>query len=337
MKNYLNNRQQLVKIDSHKSTLKNINCGVPQGSILGPLLFLIYINDLPQSLQSSIAIMYADDTNIFHSGETIQEIEASLNRELQSLTLWLRANKLSLNLSKTHLMLFSLKNSLKNTQLQIKIDNTILKTETTTRFLGVIIDNNLNWSQHIAHIANKFSKSLGLLKIASSVLNRKTLKMLYYSFLHPYLHYCILIWGNAADIHINRLTLLQKRAIRTISHADFLAHTNELFAQHKILKLVDLYKQRLAIFTFKLYKHLFPQSFTDHFLSPLIQHSHSTRSRTYQLVNIPQCRTSLKQKTLKHSSSRFHNEFLIPNDLLSLNNISNIKFKMQRHFLLTYS
>ena len=235
--------------------MKDILCGVPQGSILGPLLFLIYINDLPNALRSSFPIMYADDTNIFYSGKSLTDIENSLNSDLTTLSNWLSVNKLSLNLNKTHSMLFTLNNRLKNYKPNIKINDTEIESLNSTTFLGVVIDQNFTWSKHISHLANKISKAVGIIKKASHAFNKATLRMLFYSFIQPYFNYCLLIWGNAADIHLNKLILLQKRAIRLISNAQFLDHTAPLFAQQNILKLKDLYQQRCAVFSYKIYSH----------------------------------------------------------------------------------
>ena len=330
LKSYLTDRKQAVTISSFKSSLKDIVCGVPQGSILGPLLFIIYINDLPNALQTSFPIMYADDTNIFYSGKSLAEIERSLNKDLQTLSNWLSVNKLSLNLTKTHTMLFTLNNRLKQYKPQIKIDNTEIESTTSTTFLGVIIDQNFSWSKHLTHLANKISKAIGILKKASHAFNKATLRTLYYSFVHPYFNYCVLIWGNAANIHLNKLTLLQKRAIRIISQAQFLEHTTPLFASQKILKMEDLYKQRCALFTYKTYSHQFPTTFANDFKMTALDHTHNTRSRSHGTLNTPAYRTSLKQKSLKYQAVKLYNEFLLPNNyhaISSINVLKNILFK----------
>lgn len=332
----MNNRKQTVTISSVKSSFKEISCGVPQGSILGPLLFLIYINDLPNALRFSFPIMYADDTNIFYSGKNLTEIENSLNNDLHTLSNWLSANKLSLNLSKTHTMLFTLNNRLKNYKPLIKINNTEIDCSTSTTFLGVIIDQNFTWSKYLTHLSSKISKSIGIIKKASHAFNKATLRMLYYSFLQPYFNYCILIWGNAADIHLNKLILLQKRAIRIISRVQYLEHTTNLFSQLKILKLKDLYQQRCALFTYKLYSNQFPAPFTNDFAMTVLSHSHNTRARTLRYINIPTYRTTLKQKTLKYQSSKLYNDFLLPNNFHSFNSTNSLKNALFKQFHLNY-
>ena len=337
LKSYLNNRKQTVTISSFKSPLKNTLCGVPQGSILGPLLFLIYINDLPNALTSSFPIMYADDTNIFYSGKSLTEIENSLNSDLTTLSNWLSANKLSLNLNKTHSMLFTLNNRLKSYKPKIKINNSQIESINSTTFLGVIIDQNFSWSKHISHLTNKLSKAIGILKKASHAFNKSTLRMLYHSFLQPYFNYCILIWGNAADIHLNKLNLLQRRAIRIISNAQFLDHTTPLFAQQNILKLKDLYYQRCAMFTYKIYSHQFPTSFSNEFKMTVLNHNHNTRALSQGSLNIPAHRTTLKQKTLKYKSIKLYNEFLRPNNYHIITSIASLNKILHKRLISSYA
>jgi hypothetical protein len=258
--------------------------------------------------------MYADDTNIFYSGKNLTEIERALNNDLAILSNWLAVNKLSLNLNKTHTILFTLNNRLKQYKPQIKINNAEIESVTSTTFLGVIIDQNFSWSRHLVHLANKISKAIGILKKASHAFNKTTLRTLYYSFVQPYFNYCILIWGNAADIHLNKLTILQKRAIRTVCRTQFLEHTTPLFASQKILKLKDLYRQRCALFTYKIYSHQFPATFSIDFEMTALNHTHNTRSLTHGALNTPAYRTTFKQKTLKYQSVRLYNKFLLPNN-----------------------
>lgn len=333
LKSYLTNRQQSVGIEDIKSSFKQIKCGVPQGSNLGPLLFLIYINDLPNTLNSSFPIMYADDTNIFSAGSNINEIENNLNRDLASLELWLRANKLTLNLNKTYSIFFTLNNSNKTYKPTVKINNVILECVTTTNFLGVRIDQDLSWSSHISHVANKISKSIGILKKIAKYVNNSTLRLLYFSFIHPYFNYCLLIWGNAAQVHMNRLFLLQKRAIRIISRSHFLAHTSVLFLSLNVLKIADLFYFRCSIFSYKLYNNQLPTSFLNVFKLNTISHSHVTRALALSSLNIPFCRTVLKQKSLKTTLAKLYNSFLIPNSLNTMNSIFLVK-KFTLNYLL---
>ena len=157
---YLSNREQFVKIGESNSSLCRIKCGVPQGSILGPILFLIYINDLNQISTIIKTIMFADDTNLFLSGKNISDIEKQFNKELIILTEWFNSNLLSLNIKKTSYIVFSNK---RNINVNLLLSGVQISRVDDTRFLGVVISSNLSWNKHIDVIVSKISKTVGLL------------------------------------------------------------------------------------------------------------------------------------------------------------------------------
>ena len=182
-KSYLTNRRQFVTYNGMVSKTKCITCCVPQGSILGPLLFLIYINDLYNVCCASIPILFADDTNLFYSGSHVDALVQNINDELLNISKWLKAKMLSLNIKKTHFIIFHRKKTC--------VSN--LKYKLTTRIskryikLGVIIDCKLSWKYHIALVSGKLSRSIGMISKARECLNRKSLLTLYHSFVYPYL------------------------------------------------------------------------------------------------------------------------------------------------------
>ena len=237
-------RKQYVVIDDHSSDLLDMTCGVPQGSVLGPILFIIYINDICNVSDVVKCVLFADDTNIFCSERNLTDLQLTLNRELGKLFLWFSVNKLSLNLSKTNYILF--RNRSADTDLNNICINTINVTRVqSSKFLGIIIDENLNWKPHIQLVKSKLSKTLSIIYKASKLINYEGMVTLYCSLFLPYLTYCCEIWGNTYATNVN--------CIYVIHHEERLAHTNCLFKQMHSLKFHDLVKYRTAIVMFKLY------------------------------------------------------------------------------------
>ena len=185
---YLRGRQQYVTYNGVSSMKNTISCGVPHGSILGPLLFLLYINDLSAACKFFSPILFAVVTNLFFSGTNMEIMEKEINEELIHISLWLKINKLSLNVKKTHYMVFTKSRIIHD--LNIKIDNESIDEIEKTKFLGVIIDNKLNWEENIAYIAGKLSRGIGMIIKARHYLNKDALLSLYYGFIYPYLTYC---------------------------------------------------------------------------------------------------------------------------------------------------
>ena len=155
---YLSSRVQYVTYNSIKSERETIKCGVPQGSILGPLLFLIYINDLATVSRNSLPILFADDTNIFSTGKNLNELRESLNEDLVNIEEWLRCNRLSLNVLKTNYMIFTTKNKLSH-DVDIFVNNVRIERVYVTKFLGVQIDSKLKWKNHIEYTCKKIQNA----------------------------------------------------------------------------------------------------------------------------------------------------------------------------------
>ena len=159
-KSYLKNRLQRCNVNNHLSSATPLNCGVPQGSIIGPLLFLIYINDLPNCLSLGFPRMYADDTNVTFAASDMLGLETQINTELKSINLWLRANKLSLNVAKTEFMVISSRQklqSLDDKTININEEGVQINRTDHSKALGLNIDENLSWKEHIHEISKKKS------------------------------------------------------------------------------------------------------------------------------------------------------------------------------------
>ena len=195
-------------------------CDVPQGSILGPLLFLIFINDLCHSTPLLEAILFADDTNLFYSHNNVKELFRTMNAELSHLNDWFCANKLSLTTDKTKYVLLHKAKSKDNLPLVLPdlfINNVKIKSENSLKFLGVMIDENLTWKTDVKLVENNISKSIGLLFKASRSLNSKSLQSIYLALVHPYINYANIARVSTNKTYLNRILGKQEQVARIMS------------------------------------------------------------------------------------------------------------------------
>ena len=194
-KSYLNNRKQYVSINGFNSELNDIKCGVRHSSVLGPLLFLLYINDLHASIRFSKVHHFADDTNLLHFSSSIKLLNKQINCDLKHLVNWLNANKISLNISKTELVLFKpLKKELDH-ELKIKLNGKKLYPTSSVKYLGVKIDSNLNWKEHMNSIAVKLNRANAVLSKLKVYVSFSILKSIYYSIFESNLNYGNIVWA----------------------------------------------------------------------------------------------------------------------------------------------
>ena len=203
-----NNMLNTITLNSIQNTITHV---VPQGSILGPFLFIIYMIDFSRSSDLLFSILFADDTLVFIEGTNFENISKMLNTELEKANLWLKTNTLTINTKKTHYMMFHRTQIIHNTNIKILIDNIIVDHINNTKCLGVIIDIKLNWAAHIHYIKSKISNILVFLLKIRKFLQNNTMRKMYFTFIYPYLIYCIEVWGNAQHTHLDPLIKIQKK------------------------------------------------------------------------------------------------------------------------------
>ena len=330
-KSYLYNRKQCVVSDNNKySDLLEIKCGVPQGSILGPLLFLIYINDLPKALKKLDVIMFADDTNLFYSSPSISDLYESMNTDLENLNIWFKVNKLSLNIKKTKYILFHsnrLKKYIPDTLPSLQIDNINIKRTEITKFLGIIIDEKLNWKAHINLVNTKISKSIGILYRAKPMLSQDNLKILFFSYIQSYLTYANIAWGSTHKSKLNSLYIHQKHASRLIYNKDKFTHADPLLKNLNALNIyqINIYQNTLFMLKFKL--GLVPTYFTDSFF-----YINANRYITRGTGNftLPLKKTKFSQFSIVYRGPYLYNKIIPQNiELTKMDNLFALKKKLK--------
>uniref|UniRef100_A0A3B3B509 Reverse transcriptase domain-containing protein n=1 Tax=Oryzias melastigma TaxID=30732 RepID=A0A3B3B509_ORYME len=300
IKSYLTNRRQYVQLGDVCSSEMNIISGVPQGSVLGPKLFILFINDLCSVSQAMKMVLFADDTNIFCSGENLNELLNLATKEMKKIKAWFDCNNLAFNLDKTKIMVFG---NNKNELIQFEINGVKVEVVHENRFLGVIIDDKMSWKPHIKQIQNKVSRSLAILNNVKHLLNYKSLHMLYCSLILPYFSYCAEIWGNNYITSIKPLIVLQKRAIRVIHKAGYYDHTHPLFTHSKLLKLKDLVNYLTAQIMHKAQNKMLPNNIQKLFTSR--DGGYSLRGQFRFKINIT--RTRRKQFCISFCGARLWN------------------------------
>ena len=257
-KSYLGNRQQCTDIEGTLSSMSVIKCGVPQGSILGPFLFLIYINDIVNSSSILKFTLFADDTTIFFSSKPSPALQGTFNTELNNVNNWLNCNKLSLNIDKSCYLKFSLLPPSSN--ITLKMANKPLLKKRVTKYLGVLIDDKLLWKDHIQHINLKIRKGIGMLGKLKEIVTKSTLRTIYFSFVFPYLDYNLLNWSSAYPTNLNCLKISNKKDVRTILSKKGRDHAAPLFKELDILPLDEMIKLKRGTFMWKLDRYLLPQN-----------------------------------------------------------------------------
>ena len=242
-RSYLHNRKQCCNINSYNSSVKTIKYGVPQGSILGPLLFIICMNDVPKCVDNAHITMHADDTSSSTTVETCDDIKEKVIPDFFSVIDWLKANKLSLNAVKTEFMLLGSAPSFLSfeTLLAIRVGDSLIRRANCTKYLGIIVDETLSWDMHIDHISKKVKRNLGVMKHLKNCVPSQSLIMLYRTIVEPYFRYCSTTWGKCGKTLLDKLQTLQNRAARIVRGVKFEeADHNQLLRSLKWLSIRSL-------------------------------------------------------------------------------------------------
>ena len=281
---YLTNRKQVVDISGNLSETLAITIGVLQGSTLGPTLFLIYINDLPYST-ILLTLMFADDTFCADSDHNLANLINRANIEIKKIAKWFRANKMAANVTKTKYVIFHAKGKPVNLgDLQLLYDDNDNDINTNPqlispieriynshpnkdlqayKLLGIYLDENLSFNYHINLLINKLNRSLYCINRSKNFLTKKALLTLYFALIHSHLNYCPTIVSCANKNLINKITLLQKKAIRVITKSNYNAHTGPLFKSLNILTYESIILQAKLSFMHSVFHNYAPKSFNN--------------------------------------------------------------------------
>ena len=321
LKTYLSNRTQQTEINGVLSDKGIIKHGVPQGSVLGPLLFLLYINDISESSNILKFFLFADDTTVFYSDQTNDDTENILNRELSKVSDWLAANKLSLNVKKSNFLHFHHLKCKKQT-INLKLNDIKVDEKAVTKYLGVLIDNKLNWKSHIEHVKTKLSRGNGMISRIRYYVNEKCLLNLYYSFIYSHINYNLLNWTSTSPSLINSINLKVKQSVRLISFKNKYEHTNPLFLTLKILPFNDMIKYKQGSFLWKISNGYICSPLSEIFTKNL---------RNPLRFNIPNPTCTQDKHKIVYSSTKYWNS--LPVGMRKSSTINSFNEKHKKHLL----
>lgn len=304
---YLSDRYQKVTVGNSESSKQLITHGIPQGSTLGPLLFLLYINDITNSSEKLSFRLFADDTNIFFSSSDPKELERTINAELIKVKNWCNVNKLSINFTKTNFMIVKSVRKRLNMPIDIvlpdKNGSTFhLKQKDHIKYLGVLLDDKINWQYHIASVCSRVARNTGIFYKLRHFLTPTQLRQIYHNLIYPHISYAIVAWGSAYKTNINQLQVKQNHLARVIFF-EVLYGKNTPSAL-PLLNLLDLltvnnvYQFQALKFIHNWHKQNLPPIFNNSFHYAKNVHSYNTRYASQNNLYKSRFRTNMGKQSI---------------------------------------
>ena len=249
---YLANRKQFVTYNNCSSETRRVDFGVPQGGVVSPLLFLVYINDIVNCSNLIGCVLYADDTNLYLSSNKIDDLYLRANHALSNFKNWFDSNKLSLNADKTKYMIFHRKQrQLPSCIHKLYLDNLEVEKVNYAKFLGVVLDPHLSWNCHIANLSRKLSKYVPILYRIRNLCTPRSLKLIYNCLIYSNLIYCNSVWGYCKSVALNPLIVIHKKIVRALAGVGYNHHTTEIFNDLSFLNIRKINEYMVGIFTYK--------------------------------------------------------------------------------------
>ena len=330
---YLQSRQQVIDSGKGLSTPAYIKSGVPQGSILGPTLFLIFINDLPLHMEYCDIDLFADDATFHANGTTKSEVEPKLQTDGNNSKSWAKHHKMQIHYDKTSCMTLGSRHRTQNeaSKLDITIDGNEIKQVDKQKLLGVYIDENLLWTTHIDYLCSTISTKISLLKQLSTYVPVKVQKLFYQGYILPLIDYGSNTWGSTSKLNIERLSKLQKRAARIILKADFDTPSSEMFNELGWSTIENRHNYNKAVLTYKALNDLTPE-YISNLLKPTFEtHNRNLRSATNGSLSVPRSRTSLFDRSFSATAPKLWNS--LPKEITTASSLENFKQLAKTNFM----
>lgn len=312
-KSYLNNRTQRVKFNGMLSDPIDVKVGVPQGSVLGPLLFLFYINDIINELNEKCEIrLFADDMLIYTTGYSTAEISNNLNEQLVRVENWLKINKLKVNVDKTKVMLMrGIRKKVNQNNLKIKLENIELEVVNEIKYLGVIIDKNLNFMEHVNYIGKKIGSKLGVLRRVGVNLTPYMRCVVYKSIVAPLFEYCSTVFLSVNETNLQYLQKLQNKGMRIILRCNYRARIKDMLEALQFMSVKERIEYNVCILVYKMINGQCPNYLVNRV--EIMGKEMESKTRQRGNIYITKCKTREEQRTLLHDGFKMYNE--LPNEI----------------------
>ena len=332
MRSYLTDRTQCVKINSDMSEFKQISLGIPQGSVLGPILFLLFINDLPHIIHNCHICMFADDITLYFSGKNFNHIQSVLQTDLNNVLKWLDENRLFVNANKSNVIVFGTPQQAKNRICNITINNSVLQQVDNIKLLGIYIDTNLCWKYHTDNLLKKLASKVGVICRLSKILPFHLLNTVYLTIFQPYLDYCLTVWGSSQMINIEPLQRLQNRAARSVTHNySYDIHGIDIVRNLKWMNIKERYQYLLGTLMYKCVNKTAPSYLVDRFQTIQDVHTLNTRSAINNKLYLPHPNLSLYKKSISYNGAMLWNN--IPDNITSSGSVDCFKLYFKNYII----
>ena len=305
-KSYLKQRKQYTALDAYKSREQEVPYGVPQGSVLGPLLFLVFVNDIDSAVGTNKLRLFADDSNVFVVSKNPKVLKQNMVKVVIDLCNWFNANKLTINMSKTAYTIFTPDGKVPPCLNNITINKTVITRVQSVKYLGILLDENLSWEEQIKEVTKKLSKTIQALKIVSKFINKHHRRILYYAYIYSTIQYGIEVYSQGPNKNIKQIQIKQNRALKVLHNKDFFTPTIDLHRQTKVLMINDIANLNLLKFVYKQRNGQTPDAFRNYYIENIFIHNHQTRQA--KNLHLPVNKNKYGRQSLKYRGAELWNK-----------------------------
>ena len=330
LRSYLSNRKQYTVVGNKSSEVRNISCGVPQGSVLGPLLFLLYVNDIHMCVDNSLTRLFADDTGLHMYNKNIHELISFAKTQIRKLFKWCISNNLTINYTKTSFILFHAKNKpVPDNFNDIDVDGILIKRVSSAVYLGVTFDEKLNWSDHVTYVCNALLKFFGIFNKIKHMITKKIARQLYCAFIYSRIAYGLEVYGHCSEHNLQKIQIIQNKLLKLLLTKKRRTSTNEIHKDMNILKVKDIQNANIICFVKNCLIKRCPKYFFDYF---------TIRTSQYEIrdtdLNVMRCRIELGSLSTKIVGAKLWNN--IPEDIKVKKNQLNFRKIICKHYISLY-